>query len=163
MGYARLPQKGESRFENPQGGAYITPVGTGDLISTTEVSPKQLIGTIEKVKTHDGDPTAEEDTEPDPWGSVSDELGELKGRLADTYRRVANDHGPSEDEIRQAFATLAGAWDQVAESVTTALKDPDVQEKLKNAAGSFATAFSVTLSELGSELRGSNDGSDEEE
>lgn len=94
---------------------------------------------------------------------MSGEFAELKNRLADTYRRVANDHGPTEDEIREAFATLAGAWDQVAESVTTALKDPDVQEKLKDAAGSFATAFGATMSELGSVLRASESSGDEEE
>lgn len=94
---------------------------------------------------------------------MSSEFEELKGRLADTYRRVSNDHGPTEDEIRQAFATLAGAWDQVAESVTTALKDPDVQERLKDAAGSFATAFGVTLSELGSVLKTGEESGNEEE
>ena len=87
----------------------------------------------------------------------------MKSRLADTYRRVANDHGPTENEIKDAFATLAGAWDQVAESVTTALKDPDVQEKLKDAAGSLATAFGATMKELGSVLKDTEDSGGEEE
>lgn len=135
----------------------VLPIWTGHGVSAAEVGPEQLIGTIEQVKTHDGDPTTEKEAEPDPWQAVSDEFGELKSRLADTYRRVADDHGPTEDEIRHAFSTLAGAWDQVAESVTTALKDPDVQEKLKAAAGSFATAFGTTMSELGSVLRESEE------
>ena len=98
----------------------------------------------------------------DPWEAVSGELGELRGRIADTYRRVAHEGGPSEDEIKQAFATLAGAWDQVAESVTTALRDPEVRERLKNAASSFASALGNTISELGTELRTSEDSLEEE-
>ena len=141
----------------------VATVRPGNGVPTAEVGPKELIGTIQQVETHDRDPTTERDPEQDPWEAVSTEFEELKGRLADTYRRVANDHGPTEDEIREAFATLAGAWDQVAESVTTALKDPGVQEKLKDAAGSFATAFGVTISELGSALRTSEKPDFEEE
>lgn len=103
-----------------------------------------------------------EDNSADPWQTVSGELGDLRGRIADTYRRVANDHGPSEEEIRQAFATLAGAWDQVAESLTTALRDPDVRERLKSAAGSFASALGATISELGSELGNAEAAAEEE-
>lgn len=91
------------------------------------------------------------------------EFGDLKDRLSDTYRRVADDHGPTEEEIRQALSTLAGAWDQVAESVTTALQDPDVREKLKTAASSFAAAFGNTISEFGAELRNGSAAEDEEE
>lgn len=89
----------------------------------------------------------------------------MKERLADTYRKVANDHGPTEDEIRQAFATLAGAWDQVAESVTTALRDPEVRDKLKQAASRFASALGTTVTELGTELRErpANEPAEEEE
>lgn len=98
----------------------------------------------------------------DPWRTVSGEFGDLRGRIADTYRRVANDDGPSEEEIKQAFATLAGAWDQVAESVTTALRDPEVREKLKSAAGSLASALGATIGELGSELGEREDPAEEE-
>lgn len=119
------------------------------------MSPEQLVCTIEEVETHEQDPTSSGNDKTDPWEAVSTELGDLKDRIADTYRRVADDHGPSEDEIKQAFSTLAGAWDQVAESVTTALRDPDVRDKLKTAASSFASAFGTTMSELGSELKDS--------
>lgn len=98
----------------------------------------------------------------DPWKAVTGELGELRGRIRDTYRRMADDHGPTEEEIKEAFVTLAGAWDQVAESVTTALRDPDVRDKLRSAASSFANAVGVTFSELSSEL-GSHDQAGEEE
>jgi hypothetical protein len=141
----------------------VASVGTWNRVPSAEVGPKELIGTIEQVKMHDRDPTTDADSGHDPWEAVSGEFAELKSRLADTYRRVSNDHGPTEDEIRDAFSTLAGAWDQIAESVTTALRDPDVQEKLKDAAGSFATALGTTMTELGSVLRATEESDDEEE
>jgi hypothetical protein len=76
--------------------------------------------------------------------------------LKDTYRKVASDGGPTEDELKQAFATLAGAWDQVAASLSTALNDPDTRAHLKQAASSFATALGSTITDLGSEFNDSS-------
>lgn len=66
---------------------------------------------------------------------------------------MASENGPSEEEIKEAFGTLIGAWDQVADSVSTALQDPEVRERLKAAAASFASAVGTTISELGTELK----------
>jgi hypothetical protein len=103
------------------------------------------------VETHDSDPTSNRDT--DPWDGVSDDFGALREQLKETYRKVARNGGPTDDEIKQAFATLAAAWDQVAESMSTALKDPEVREQLKETASSFATALGTTITEFGEELR----------
>ena len=67
--------------------------------------------------------------------------------------RVASDKGPTEDDIKGAFATLLGAWDQVAESVSHALHDPETREHLKKAASSFATALGTTITDLGDEFK----------
>jgi hypothetical protein len=115
------------------------------------VGTKQLVGTIEEVETHD--PNPKHDGEPDPWDTVSSEFGSLGDRLKTTYRRVASDKGPSEEEIKEAFTTLVGAWDQVAESVSTALRDPETREHLKKAASSFAAALGTTISDLGDEFK----------
>lgn len=103
------------------------------------------------METHEPDPTTE--NEADPWDTVSNEFGDLRDRLKETYRQAADDRGPSENEVKDAFSTLAGAWSQVATSVTSALKDPDVRDQLKQAASSFAAALGTTISELGSELK----------
>lgn len=103
------------------------------------------------METHDPDPTTESPS--DPWDSATAEFSGIGRRIKETYRKVADDRGPSEEEIKQAFSTLAGAWDQVAESVTAALKDPAIREQLKNAVGSFASAVGSTVTDLGSELR----------
>ena len=66
---------------------------------------------------------------------------------------MASENGPSEEEIKEAFSTLMGAWDQVAESVSTALKDPEVRDRLQAAVSSFASAVGNPISELGSGLR----------
>ena len=115
------------------------------------MGPEELIGTIEEVEPHPDDPTTDGTT--DPWNEFHADFGGLGRRLKDTYRKVAAESGPSEDEIKDAFETLIGAWDQVAESVTMALQDPEVRDRLKSAASSFATAVGKTISELGSELK----------
>jgi hypothetical protein len=85
---------------------------------------------------------------------VSSEFSSLGDRLKDTYRRVASDTGPTEEEIKEAFATLAGAWDQVAASFSTALNDPATRAHLKKAATSFAAALGTTITDLGDGIRG---------
>jgi hypothetical protein len=104
------------------------------------------------VETHPPDPTSEEQA--DPWDRVSSEFSTLGERLKDTYRRVSSEGGPSEEEIRGAFATLTGVWDQVASSFSTALSDPETRAHLKKAASSFAAALGATLTDLGDEIKG---------
>jgi hypothetical protein len=113
------------------------------------------------VETHQHDPTT--DAPGDPWVAATSEFRDLGQRLRDTYRQVADERGPSENEIRDAFATLAGAWGQVAESVGGALKDPEVRQHLKQAASAFASAIGTTITDLGSELRSTGGESQEEE
>lgn len=103
------------------------------------------------METHDSDPTTNRND--DPWKEVSSDISVLREQLKDTYRNVAQNGGPSDEEIKAAFSTLAAAWDQVAESMSTALKDPEVREQLKETASAFATALGATMSEFGEELR----------
>lgn len=115
------------------------------------MSTKKLVSTIQEVETHENDPTTDDGR--DPWSEFQEEFGGLGERLKETYRKVASEDGPSEKEIKEAFGTLIGAWDQVAASVSTALKDPEVRERVKAAASSFASAIGNTISELGTELK----------
>ncbi len=145
-----LTKQGQSRFHDPESRPDIATVGGDDRVLPPEVGTEQLIGTIEQVETHENDPTSESSV--DPWTTFQDEFSTLGDKLKDTYRKVADDTGPSEDEIKDAFATLAGAWNQLAGSVSSALKDPDVRQHLKDAGSAFATAVGRTVSELGAEL-----------
>ncbi|MGH8872229.1 MAG: hypothetical protein ACRDWS_09660 [Acidimicrobiia bacterium] len=95
----------------------------------------------------------------DTWDTVSSELSSLGDSLRNAYRRVASEDGPTEKEIKDALATLAGAWDQVAASFSIALNDPETRAHLKKAAGSFAAALGATISDLGEEVDGRNRGS----
>lgn len=126
-------------------------IGSDNRVPTPVVRAKQLVGTIQQVETHENDPTS--DNGVDPWIEFQDEFGGLGERLKETYRKVSSESGPSEEEIKEAFGTLIGAWDQVAASVSTALQDPEVRERLKAAASSLASAVGATISELGTELR----------
>jgi len=121
---------------------------------------KQLVGTIEKVETHDPDPTASPPR--DPWETVAEDMRGLMTRLREVYRNISNERGPSENEIRDAIGTLLAAWDKVAEAVSNALTEPEVREGLKEAASSLATALGSTISELGQELRAASGSSEEE-
>jgi hypothetical protein len=111
------------------------------------------------VETHQPDPTS--NGEIDPWDAVSAEWSTLKTRLKETYRRIASEDAPTEDDIKDAFATLAGAWDQVAASFSSAMRDPDTRAQLKRAAGSFAAAVGATISGLGEELSNRDDNDDQ--
>jgi len=103
------------------------------------------------VETHQPDPTSNGET--DPWDAASLDWSSLKERLWSAYRQTASDAGPTEDEIRKALSTLAGAWDQVSASFSAALSDPDIRASLKRAAGSFAAARGATVSGLGDEIK----------
>ena len=151
MGDSRLPQQGEGGLHDAECGLEILPVRADDGVLPAVVGPKQLVGTIEEVDTHRPDPTT--DGEVDPWDAVTLEWTALKDRLRDTYRDLASDEGPSEEEIKAALATLAGAWDQVAASFSAAMGNPDTRAQLKKAAGSLATALGATVSGLGEEIR----------
>ena len=130
-------------------------IGSGDGVLSAKVGPKELVGTIEKVETHENDPTSESST--DPWTTFQVEWTELGDQLRDTYRKVSNDEGPTEEEIKDALGTLAGAWSRVAGSVSEALQDPEVRQRIKDAGSAFATAVGRTISELGDELRDAED------
>jgi hypothetical protein len=103
------------------------------------------------VETHENDPTSESPR--DPWTTFHEEFSGLGDQLKDTYKRAASENGPSEQDIKDAFGTLASAWNQVAGSVSAALQDPEVRQRLKDAGSAFATAVGNTISELGTELR----------
>jgi hypothetical protein len=103
------------------------------------------------VETHQPDPTSNRET--DPWDAASIEWSSLKDRLWSTYRQAASNGGPTEEEIKKALATLAGAWDQVSASFSAALSDAETRASLKRAAGSFAAALAATVSGLGEDIR----------
>ncbi|HEU4917451.1 MAG TPA: hypothetical protein VFV13_12905 [Acidimicrobiia bacterium] len=109
--------------------------------------------------THRADATSNGDA--DPWDAVTTEWSALKDRLRRTYEDLASDGGPSEEEIRSALATLAGAWDQVAASFSAAMGDPGTRAQLKKAAGSLAAALGATVSGLGTELEIRDDTDDQ--
>ena len=113
------------------------------------------------METHDPDPTSEPDA--DPWTTFHDQWGGLGEQIKSTYRKVSDDGGPTEDEIKDALGTLAGAWDKVAGTFSEALRDPEVRQRLKDAAGALATAVGRTVGDLGSELADSATRSDRSE
>jgi hypothetical protein len=93
---------------------------------------------------HNGDPGHDGD----PWGELTDDVVRLAEKVKATYRQIADEDGPSEAEIRQALATLAGAWNQIARSVGVAMQDEAVRAQVRQAASSLATAVGATFAEF---------------
>lgn len=109
---------------------------------------------------HETDPTT--DPTQDPWDEVSARFTELGERLKSTYRKAADDMGPSEEEIKGAFNTLGGAWNQLAGSFSEALRDTETREQLKGAATSLASALGRTLTDLSAEFTAQSPDPEEE-
>lgn len=93
---------------------------------------------------HNGDPGHDGD----PWEELTDDVVRLGEKLRATYRQIADEEGPSEAEIRQALATLAGAWNQMARSVGLAMQDEAVRAQFRQAASSLATAVGATFADF---------------
>jgi hypothetical protein len=127
------------------------PIAADHWLGPTVMVAKKLVGTIEKVETHQPDPTSR--GEPDPWDTVQDQMGELGDRLKEAYRRVADDGGPGEEELRQAFATLAGVWDQLSSSLSVVFHDPELRLHLKATAATLAETLGDTITGVGREMR----------
>ncbi len=116
---------------------------------------------------------SDEQTDPTsrPWDDLTEDLLGVTERLKAGYRRVADESGPTEEEIRDALRTLGAAWNQVAGSVGEVIRDEEVRTHLKRAASSLADAVGATLSEIvprsaGPPARGATDqeeGEEEEE
>lgn len=108
----------------------------------------------------DGDHRGPADTTPptgappgdDAWHDVGERLGDIGDRLREHYRRLGGEE-PSDAEFRQAFRVLGSAFQRLMESFGSAFNDPETRESVKRAASSFASALSVTIGELGDELK----------
>lgn len=111
---------------------------------------------------HDTDPTQDPE---DPWAEAGRRWTSIGDKLRGTYRELAREEGPSEDDIRRALDTLGEAARAVADSVGSAMRDPDLRQQVKDAAASLVTAVGQTFSQLGDELREEPgpDAGDEEE
>ena len=103
---------------------------------------------------HEHDPTEDP---ADPWAEAGRHWSSIGEKLRDRYREMSGDAGPSEDDVRSALETLGDAARAVADSVGTAMKDPEVRDQVKDAAASFVTALGQTFSRLGDELRHARD------
>ena len=94
-----------------------------------------------------------EHEQPDPWAEAGRRWASISEKLKDHYRGLAGEDGPGEEEIKSALDTLGDAARAVADSLGSAMRDPEVREQVKDAAASFVTALGQTFSQLGDELR----------
>lgn len=114
-------------------------------------------------ETADTIPDVTEHQQPDPWAEAGRRWASISDKLKEHYRGLAGEDGPGEDEIKSALDTLGEAARTVADSVGSAMKDPEVREQVKDAAASFVTALGQTFSQLGDELRRAREHPDQAE
>ncbi|HSJ27147.1 MAG TPA: hypothetical protein VLB67_02985 [Acidimicrobiia bacterium] len=93
----------------------------------------------------------------DPWEEAGRRWASIGEKLRERYREMSGEGGPSEDEVKSALETLGEAARAVADSMGSAMKDPEVRDQVKDAAASFVTAIGQTFSQLGAELRKTGD------
>jgi hypothetical protein len=76
----------------------------------------------------------------------------VSAKLRERYEETVGDDGPSEHDVVEAFRTIGGAAQAVLDSMGTAMRDPEVRRKVREAAAGLVSALGNTFSELGDEL-----------
>jgi len=103
------------------------------------------------VEKHENDPI--DNVDDDPWDRLADQFASLGDKLKSRYREVAGSEGPTDEELKAALRTLGGAWDRVADAVTSAMKDEEVRRSVKQTATSLADAIGAAFNEIPTYLR----------
>jgi hypothetical protein len=108
------------------------------------------------VETHDNDPREDahrEEAPEDPWAQASEQFSVIGSKLRDRYREIVGEDGPAEEDVRRAFTTIGSAARSLADSIGDSMRDPEVRDQVKEATSTFFSAIGKTLSQLGDELR----------
>ena len=92
------------------------------------------------------------------WEEVGDRFAAFGRMVAEHYKQRGETVGapPSEEDRRkleEAVATVTRQLDQAFTSFGDTLRDPEAKESLKQAARSVGDALSVTVTEVGHEVR----------
>lgn len=90
------------------------------------------------------------------WNDVGErfkKLGSLFKQHYEAQDAEGASEGVSEDEVKEAVATLGESIKTAFATVGDAVKDPEVQDEAKQTAKSFVDALGATFTELGDEFK----------
>jgi hypothetical protein len=85
---------------------------------------------------------------------VSERFSTLGKRFKEHYQQpnIGEPPQPPDDELKQALRTLGDALDRAFSAVGSALRDPEVRDRAKEAANALVSAFGNTFADVGDEL-----------
>ncbi len=89
------------------------------------------------------------------WNDVCEQFDKLGSMFKSHYEAQGGKEGAefiSEDEVIDAVRTLGESIKTVFATVGGAFNDPEVQEEVKQTAGSLFDALAATFSELGDDI-----------
>jgi hypothetical protein len=89
------------------------------------------------------------------WNDVCEQFEKLGSMFKSRYKAQGGEESGeliSEDEVIDAVRTLGESIKTVFATVGDAFNDPEVQEEVKQTAGSFFDALQTTFSELGDDI-----------
>ncbi len=91
------------------------------------------------------------------WNAVGDRFGEWSKILGERYRTRGEQLGatPEEDKrkLEEAAATVTRQLDQAFTSFGETIRDPDANQRLKEAAKALGDAIAATVSDVGDQVR----------
>jgi hypothetical protein len=88
------------------------------------------------------------------WNRVSENFATLGDSLRRRYEQDADDAVEgSRDTVQDALRTLGDAVERLASTVSTAIRDPQVQADARQAASSLVDALGMTFSRMTGEVR----------
>lgn len=96
------------------------------------------------------------------WNRVSEQFATLGEALRRRYEDQETDEGPegSRETVQDALRTLGDAAERLASTVSTVIRDPDIQAEARQAASSLVDALGMTFSRMTGDVRRRMDRSD---
>jgi hypothetical protein len=90
---------------------------------------------------------------------VAAAFNELGRKIKDHYQ-TSGEAGPDDEEVKEAFKTIAGAWDRVVESIGSAFRDPELKAQVRSTGSAIAKAVGTAFNDAGKEIRKAVDRTD---
>jgi hypothetical protein len=84
------------------------------------------------------------------WDRVGQEFRALGRQVRERYERQAGEGAPAADrrKVDEALRQLADSLDQAFSALGDAIRDPEVGERTRKAAGSLSDAMAATFAEV---------------
>lgn len=97
------------------------------------------------------------------WGRVSEQFASLGDQLRRRYDEREGEEGRTRETVQEALRSLGDAAERLAATVSSAVRDPDIQAEARRAATSLIDALGMTFSRVTGDVRRRMDRSGDDE